>query len=126
MMLYFRHSNIRLFERQRARIIGRHAVSHLRRKLANADNNERAGIELVAEGANSRGRRAPIGLILCAGKRQETIELLDLGNSGIKVSSYWTEALPKAALESKLHEAMRRAKQRLIQSGRDAVCLAAH
>ena len=56
----------------------------------------------------------PIGLILCAGKRQETIELLDLDSSGIKVSSYWTEALPKAALESKLHEATRLARQRLI------------
>jgi predicted nuclease of restriction endonuclease-like (RecB) superfamily len=58
----------------------------------------------------------PIGLILCAGKRQETIELLDLDSSGIKVSSYWTEALPKAALESKLHEATRLARQRLIQN----------
>jgi predicted nuclease of restriction endonuclease-like (RecB) superfamily len=55
----------------------------------------------------------PIGLILCAGKRQETIELLDLAGSGIKVSSYWTEALPKAALESKLHQATRLARQRL-------------
>jgi hypothetical protein len=62
---------------------------------------------------------APIGLILCAGKRQETIELLDLGSSGIKVSSYWTAALPKAALESKLHEAMRRAQLRLMQTGHD-------
>jgi hypothetical protein len=62
---------------------------------------------------------APIGLIPCAGKRQETIELLDLGSSGIKVSSYWTAALPKAALESKLHEAMRRAQLRLIQSGQE-------
>jgi predicted nuclease of restriction endonuclease-like (RecB) superfamily len=58
----------------------------------------------------------PIGLILCAGKRQETIELLDLDSSGIRVSSYWTEALPKAALESKLHEATRLARQRLIQN----------
>jgi predicted nuclease of restriction endonuclease-like (RecB) superfamily len=59
----------------------------------------------------------PIGLILCAGKRQETIELLDLDRSGIKVSSYWTEALPKAALESKLHEATRLARRRLMQNG---------
>jgi predicted nuclease of restriction endonuclease-like (RecB) superfamily len=59
----------------------------------------------------------PIGLILCAGKRQETIELLDLDSSGIKVSSYWTEALPKAALESKLHEATRLARQRLVKDG---------
>lgn len=58
----------------------------------------------------------PIGLILCAGKRQETIELLDLDSSGIRVSSYWTEALPKAALESKLHEATQLARQRLIQN----------
>jgi len=62
---------------------------------------------------------APIGLILCAGKRQETIELLDLGSSGIQVSSYWTEVLPKAALESKLHEAMQRAQQRLIRGEHD-------
>jgi hypothetical protein len=55
--------------------------------------------------------------ILCAGKREETIELLDLDSSGIKVSSYWTEALPKAALESKLHEATRLARQRLVKNG---------
>jgi hypothetical protein len=48
---------------------------------------------------------APIGLILCAGKRQETIELLDLERSGIKVSSYWTEVLPKVEIERKLREA---------------------
>jgi len=66
-----------------------------------------------------KNEAAPIGLILCAGKRQETIELLDLGSSGIQVSSYWTEVLPKAALESKLHEAMRRAQKRLIQGGHD-------
>jgi hypothetical protein len=49
-------------------------------------------------------------LILCAGKRRETIELLDLEKSGIKVSSYWTEALPKAELERKLHEAVKLAR----------------
>jgi predicted nuclease of restriction endonuclease-like (RecB) superfamily len=65
----------------------------------------------------------PIGLILCAGKRQETIELLDLDSSGIKVSSYWTEALPKAALESKLHEATRLARQRLIHNDQSKVGL---
>jgi len=56
---------------------------------------------------------APIGLILCAGKKHETIELLDLEKSGIKVSSYWTEALPKEQLEKKLHEAVRLARLRL-------------
>jgi predicted nuclease of restriction endonuclease-like (RecB) superfamily len=59
------------------------------------------------------GEEAPIGLILCAGKKHETVELLDLEKSGIKVSSYWTEVLPKAELERKLHEAVRLARARL-------------
>ena len=60
----------------------------------------------------------PIGLILCAGKKHETIELLDLEKSGIKVSSYWTEALPKEQLEKKLHEAVRLARLRLENTGK--------
>ncbi|OGV68854.1 MAG: hypothetical protein A3K19_01855 [Lentisphaerae bacterium RIFOXYB12_FULL_65_16] len=46
-------------------------------------------------------------------KREETIELLDMARSGIKVSSYWTEALPKEQLERRLHEAVRLARLRL-------------
>ncbi|NJL59310.1 MAG: DUF1016 domain-containing protein [Desulfobacteraceae bacterium] len=60
---------------------------------------------------------SPIGLILCAGKKRETIELLDMEKSGIKVSSYWTEALPKEQLEKKLHEAVRLARLRLENIG---------
>jgi predicted nuclease of restriction endonuclease-like (RecB) superfamily len=59
------------------------------------------------------GEEAPIGLILCAGKRRETVELLNLERSGIQVSSYWTEALPKAEMERKLHEAVALARARL-------------
>lgn len=59
------------------------------------------------------GEEKPIGLILCAGKRRETVELLDLERSGIQVSSYWTEVLPKKELERKLHDAVRLARARL-------------
>lgn len=59
------------------------------------------------------GEEPPLGLILCAGKRHETVELLDLERSGIQVSSYWTEALPKAEMERKLHEAVILARARL-------------
>jgi hypothetical protein len=62
-----------------------------------------------------QGEEKPIGLILCAGKRQETVELLDLEQSGIRVSSYWTEAVPKAELERKLHESMILARARLAE-----------
>jgi predicted nuclease of restriction endonuclease-like (RecB) superfamily len=61
----------------------------------------------------------PIGLILCAGKRHETVELLDIERSGIKVSSYWTDALPKAELERKLHEAVILARARLEKQRND-------
>ena len=58
---------------------------------------------------------APIGLILCAGKKEETVRLLDMEGSGIRVASYWTESLPKAELERKLHEAVVLARQRLAK-----------
>jgi predicted nuclease of restriction endonuclease-like (RecB) superfamily len=64
------------------------------------------------------GEDKPIGLILCAGKRQETVELLDMAQSGIRVSAYWTEALPKKELERKLHDAVRLARARLA-AGKD-------
>jgi predicted nuclease of restriction endonuclease-like (RecB) superfamily len=56
---------------------------------------------------------APLGMILCAGKSEEHIALLELQKSGIHVASYWTDALPKRELEHKLHEAVRLARVRL-------------
>ena len=61
------------------------------------------------------GEEAPIGLILCAGQRRETVELLDLEKSGIRVSSYWTDVLPKEQLQKKLHEAVALARARLAK-----------
>lgn len=58
--------------------------------------------------------KKPIGLILCAGKKSETIELLDMEKDGIRVSSYWTEALPKDLLQKKLHEAVVIARATLL------------
>lgn len=52
----------------------------------------------------------PIGLILCAGKSDERIELLELDKSGIRVAEYITELLPKEMLEKKFHEAIQRAR----------------
>lgn len=56
---------------------------------------------------------APIGLILCAGKKEETIRLLDMEGSGIRVAAYWTESLPREQLERKLHEAVVLARRHL-------------
>ena len=56
------------------------------------------------------GEDSPIGIILCAGKKEETVRLLDPGKDGIHVASYWTKLLPKAQLERKLHQAVRLAR----------------
>ncbi len=59
------------------------------------------------------GENAPIGLILCASKNEEHIELLQLNQSNIKVAEYLTELPDKKLLENKLHQAIQRAKNRL-------------
>ena len=64
------------------------------------------------------GEADPLGMILCAGKSEEHIALLELQKSGIHVASYWTEMLPKQELERKLHEAVRLARARL-EAGKD-------
>lgn len=56
----------------------------------------------------------PLGIILCAGKDAEHVELLELEKSGIHVASYLTKLLPKKQLERKLHEAVRLARARLV------------
>lgn len=61
------------------------------------------------------GENPPIGLILCAEKSNEQIELLEMGKDGIMVSEYWTELPPKSELETKLHQAYIEAKARIEQ-----------
>jgi predicted nuclease of restriction endonuclease-like (RecB) superfamily len=60
-----------------------------------------------------RGEASPLGLILCAGKTQQHVELLELARSGIHVASYWADVLPRKELERKLHEAVKLARARL-------------
>ena len=55
----------------------------------------------------------PLGMILCAGKTDEHVELMDLQKSGIHLASYLTKLLPRKQLVKKLHEAVRLARQRL-------------
>src|SRR3954452_4632841 len=59
------------------------------------------------------GEEPPLGLILCADKSDEHVELLQLDKSGIRVAAYLTELPPKKVLEQKLHESAVRAKARL-------------
>jgi predicted nuclease of restriction endonuclease-like (RecB) superfamily len=60
-----------------------------------------------------QGEGSPIGLILCAGKKQERIELMNLERERIRVASYWTKLPPKRELEKRLHRAILMARTRL-------------
>jgi predicted nuclease of restriction endonuclease-like (RecB) superfamily len=55
----------------------------------------------------------PLGLILCSGKNDEQIELLELDKSGIHVSEYYTALPPKELLQQKLHEAIQKSRLRM-------------
>jgi predicted nuclease of restriction endonuclease-like (RecB) superfamily len=65
------------------------------------------------------GEEAPIGLILCAGKSDEKIELLQLEKTGIRVASYLTELPPRRLLKKTLHAAIRATRARLETPIRD-------
>ncbi|MBU4263602.1 MAG: DUF1016 family protein [Proteobacteria bacterium] len=58
------------------------------------------------------GEEPPIGLILCAGKKHETVELLELEKSSIRVAEYLTELPSREVLEQELHKALALARQR--------------
>lgn len=65
------------------------------------------------------GEEPPLGIILCAGKKQEQIELLELDKSGIHVAEYLTALPPKELLREKFHQAIEQSRQRLIAEGSD-------
>jgi predicted nuclease of restriction endonuclease-like (RecB) superfamily len=60
---------------------------------------------------------SPVGIILCAGKKQEQIELLELGKSGIHVAEYLTVLPPREKLEAKLHQSIEQARKRFGDDG---------
>ena len=62
------------------------------------------------------GENKPIGLILCAGKNEEHIELMHLHESNIRMADYITKLPDRKVLEQKLQQAVERAKMRIAQS----------
>ena len=62
----------------------------------------------------------PIGLILCAGKSAERVELLQLEAAGIRVAEYLTELPPREMLQRKLHDAILLAREQLARQAEAA------
>jgi len=89
-------------------------------KLEDFKIGHKAQMELYLRWLDKHDRREgenePLGIILCAGKEQELVELLELGKSGIHVAEYFTELPPRELLEKKLLNAVQIARQRFAES----------
>lgn len=65
--------------------------------------------------------QSPIGIILCTGKKDEQIELLEVEKSGIHVAEYLTVLPPKEVLQNKLHQAIEYAKLKHLEDSNGKV-----
>jgi predicted nuclease of restriction endonuclease-like (RecB) superfamily len=61
------------------------------------------------------GEESPLGIILCADKKQELVELLEVNHSGIHVAKYVTELKPLQQLEGKLHAVLELAQETIVK-----------
>ncbi len=93
-------------------------------KLGNFKAEYKGQMELYLRWLDKHERRpgeeSPLGIILCAGKKDEQIELLELGFSGIHVAEYLTELPPRELLAARLHRAIETARSRLGSKEEDA------
>jgi len=95
-------------------------------KLGELQAADKGQLELylrwLAKHERHSGEESPLGLILCAGKSEEHVELLELESAGIRVATYLTELPDEAMLRAQLHRAIARARAALeerFQGGKD-------
>lgn len=72
-------------------------------------------LKWLSKHEKEEGENEPLGIILCADKKEEQIELLELEKSGIHVAQYLTVLPPKEILKSKLHQAIESAKAKYLK-----------
>ena len=93
-------------------------------KLGNFKAEYKGQMELylrwLARHEQQPGEETPLGIILCAGKKEEQIELLELGRSGIHVAEYLTALPSRELLQQKLHDAIEISQARLEAKKREA------
>ncbi|MCC6620210.1 MAG: DUF1016 family protein [Deltaproteobacteria bacterium] len=86
-------------------------------KLGRFDARDKGQMELYLRWLDRHERQPdenpPLGLILCADKNEEQIELLELTDGAVRVASYLTALPPRELLERKLIESIEHARARL-------------
>lgn len=92
-------------------------------KLGRFDARDKGQMELYLRWLDRHERQPhenpPLGLILCADKNEEQIELLELTDGSVRVASYLTELPARELLERKLVESIAHARARAIASRAD-------
>ncbi len=85
-------------------------------KLGRFDARDKGQMELYLRWLERYERQPhenpPLGLILCADKNEEQVELLELNRGSLRVASYLSELPPRALLERKLSESIAYARAR--------------
>lgn len=85
-------------------------------KLGRFDARDKGQMELYLRWLDKHerqpGESAPLGLILCADRNDEQIELLELNEGSLRVARYLTELPPRELLERKLLETIANARAR--------------
>ena len=93
-------------------------------KLGNFKAEYKSQMELylrwLARHEQQPGEEPPLGIILCAGKKEEQIELLELGRAGIHVAEYLTALPSRELLQQKLHDAIEISQARLEAKKRES------
>lgn len=99
---------------------GLRALVAIELKLGRFNARDKGQMELYLRWLDKHERQPnenpPLGLILCADKNEEQIELLELDKGAVRVASYLTELPPRDILERKLTAAIERARERLQAS----------
>ena len=99
-----------------------HRLIAIELKLEDFKPRHKAQMELYLRWLDKHERREgenePLGIILCSGKEQELVELLELGKSGIHIAEYLTELPPRKLLEKKLFKAIKIARQQVVDNNK--------
>ncbi|MDO4905800.1 MAG: PDDEXK nuclease domain-containing protein [Lautropia sp.] len=74
----------------------------------------------------AEGEEPPIGLILCAAKDAEQVELMDLGSSNIRVAEYLAHIPDVEVLQAQLHHAVELARERAARGASQSPASVAH
>ncbi|MBI5362410.1 MAG: DUF1016 domain-containing protein [Planctomycetes bacterium] len=105
------HLDLLLFHRRMRRLVA------IELKLGDFKPADSGQMELYLRWLDRHERQPteqrPLGIILCAGKKRETVEVIDLDTRGIHVAEYLTDLPPREVLEARLHRAIEAARNRL-------------